>query len=131
LRVGAVEQASQRRDAPIVLVVKERTTKRQTGDPRFLAQVGWCIECRLKVMGVLRDVKNVNQIVTQQIDWSAKLTSGAAGENDVDRMLAALERMPDIGEQLPCGLKELPANESAAPLDRLECKPARNGHGSN
>jgi hypothetical protein len=126
--VDANSQGELRQGKP-VKVVKEKTTKRPTGDPRFLAQIGWCIETRLEVMGILRDIKTVNQIVTQQIDWPAMLTSGPTDENDVDRMLAELERIPNVGEQLPCGLKELPANEPALPVNRLECKPSRNGNG--
>jgi hypothetical protein len=115
-----------------VKVVKEKTTKRQVGDQRFLAQVGWCIETRLKVlkvMGILGDVKNITQqVVTQQIDWSAMMTPDAqAGVNDVDRILARLEQLPDVGERLRCGLKGLPADETNRPVNRLECKASTNG----
>ena len=48
--------------------MSEKTTKGQPGDPRFLAQVGWCVETRSKVMGILRDIKNVNQQIVTRLD---------------------------------------------------------------
>jgi hypothetical protein len=60
--------------------VTGETARGQAGDPRFLAQVGWCVETRLKVMGVLREVKNVNQVAAGVVDWRelAKM-AGVAG----------------------------------------------------
>src|SRR5581483_11074581 len=36
---------------------------------------------------------------------------------------------PVVPPSLPCGFKELPANGSAPQVNRLECRPSRNGHG--
>lgn len=45
-----------------------KTTKGQAGDPRFLERVAWCVETRLKLMGLLRGPATVvNQPI---IDWS-------------------------------------------------------------
>jgi hypothetical protein len=46
-------------------VVEEKTSKGRTGDPRFMDRISWCIETRLKLLGLLKDKKEVK--VT--FDW--------------------------------------------------------------
>lgn len=58
----------QPRPAPRTVV--EETRKGQAGDPRFLERVAWCVETRLKLLGLLKPGQvQVGQVVT--LDWDA------------------------------------------------------------
>lgn len=65
-------------------VVNETTSKGQSGDPRFLDRVAWCVETRLKLMGLLKgDSQNVN-ILT--INWD-QMAAAPSGPNPVSQAL--------------------------------------------
>jgi hypothetical protein len=49
-----------------------KTTKRQAGDPHFLERVAWCVECRLKLMGLF---KNQTNIIHSGINWDVVATT--------------------------------------------------------
>jgi hypothetical protein len=67
----------------------EVTVKGQTGDPRFLEQIAWCIETRLKVMGALKpDVTNVQ---VNQINW-ADMVRTPSQEDAVEALIEEVER---------------------------------------
>lgn len=50
-------------------VTRELRSKGRVGDPRYLDQVAWCIETRMKLFGILKDRSdNVRRVV---LDWAA------------------------------------------------------------
>jgi len=73
--------AGRSRMAP-VRKVEQRTAKGQAGDPRFLERVAWCVETRLKLMGLLRPGSqvNVNAPPSSQEFWDALAGVTAQGE---------------------------------------------------
>jgi hypothetical protein len=55
--------------APIK-VVEETTAKGQSGNPAFLERVSWCVEARLKILGLLKSDKlDVNAVVNLPPDF--------------------------------------------------------------
>jgi hypothetical protein len=52
---------------PVIKVVK--TVEGQTGDPRYLERIQWCIEMRLKLMGALAKDDGSDKFVV--IDWQS------------------------------------------------------------
>jgi predicted transcriptional regulator len=59
----------------------EVTIKGQTGDPRFLEQVAWCIETRLKVMGALKP--DTSNVTVNQINW-AEMVVAPPSQNSIE-----------------------------------------------
>lgn len=72
-----------------VKIVEEVRRKGQTGDPRFLERIAWCIETRSKLLGLIKkDTVQNNTFV--QIDWAA-LTSRPE-ETSADRIQEELNK---------------------------------------
>lgn len=52
--------------------VQERTVRGSSGDPRFLDRIAWCVETRLKMLGLLKgDRVSVNTVM---VNWDALVT---------------------------------------------------------
>lgn len=58
------------------------------GDAKFLQQIAWCIEMRCKIMGVLKDVKNVN-VSLLSLNWEDISTDN--GANTINNQILELE----------------------------------------
>jgi len=76
-----------RKLVPVVQkVYEEHHVKGQVGDPRFLDQVSWCIETRMKLLGKLQDNKtevNYNQTI---IKWDDLVGRGAFADPLAERV---------------------------------------------
>lgn len=93
--------------ARLILIrrIQEKTTKQQVGDPRFLERVAWCVETRLKILGVLKpNQTNVHQ--TAIVDWNAiaqeveRLPKQVSVEEQLEQMIQGMEGERKQG-QLP------------------------------
>jgi hypothetical protein len=76
-----------------VIGTKEKSVSRSRpeGDARFLALVFWCIEARLKVLGLLQPQVNVNQTQNNYFDWEALVRPPETEpENPVEKRLREL-----------------------------------------
>jgi hypothetical protein len=65
---------------------KDKTVKEQVGDPAFLDRIAWCIETRLKLLGLLSSKMEVQAGATVNINWD-----GVAVEDPVAARLAAMK----------------------------------------
>jgi hypothetical protein len=119
-----------------VKVVMELTKKGQAGDPRFLEQVRWCVETRLKLMGLMRNQADVKPVAT--LDWGAVMQTAGIGpepvqdtikvqvEQHIERRRAqqaalAGQEASREGEVLPNLITEV------QPTNRVENIPSGNG----
>ena len=84
--------------------------QRKRGRRRFLDQVAWCIECRLKIMGAIKGEKNV--IHTTTIDWDSLLNPPRRNPEDDP----IEKRIAEAGKPV-----------SEPPVNRLGDKPSSNG----
>lgn len=106
--------------------VKEETVKdREEGDPRFLEQVSWCIETRLRLMGLLKGETTNNNTVF--IDWAGMVMKGATvkqregtfkstpGGENVAKRVEYVENEPANGEIGQNGGDDLAGESSISP----------------
>lgn len=76
--------------------VKEKTVKGQSGDPRFLDQIGWCIEQRLKVLGAYKEINvNVNNNVLNWADMYTRSTYDPVNDVIEQRISAVSNLLTD------------------------------------
>lgn len=61
-----------------------RTLKGQSGDPRFLQGVQWCIQQRVKIMGVEAAIKHINFDIDLENCTVEQLARLASGENPLN-----------------------------------------------
>lgn len=94
------------------------TTSGQCGDVRFLERIAWCIETRMKLMGLLGDAPPPAK---PPINWDA-LFSAAAAPNEADRELAELE-----AHAAAVSPPAQPLNPTAPPTLHFDGPPSTNG----
>lgn len=65
-----------------------KTSKGQSGNPAFLERISWCIEIRLKLMGLLKDPKagSTNNFI--QINWDDAAKRPADADWDIEQRIA-------------------------------------------
>jgi hypothetical protein len=70
-------------------------TKRmgRNGDVRFLQQIAWCIEMRLKLMGLLKEDKGVGVVV--QINWDEMHKPGIRTSEEIEAKIAQAASLPN------------------------------------
>lgn len=88
-----------RRGSHVMVPLKEVTEtsvrERPEGDPRFLEQVAWCIETRLRTMGLLKgETTNVSQVF---IDWAGMMNVGSTVQSPNGRVTG--QSTPLLGHQ--------------------------------
>jgi hypothetical protein len=107
-------KANEKARLVIVRRIIQETRKGQAGDTRFLERVAWCIECRLKLMGMLKGEKKVQ--VVNGIPWEA---------------LAAIPEGPveDAIERRIAAALDEPGNGPHGPMNRIGDEPSSNGDG--
>lgn len=95
---------------------EEVSRKSKSGDPRFLDKITWCIETRLKLLGLL---KEEDKKLTLSIDWDAVLAprddpmQARIKEADA-RLLPKPSNEPD-GEVVPATPRPDPAEATTLP----------------
>jgi predicted transcriptional regulator len=100
LMASAKEKTEAKEQARLVIVKRiiDKTTKGQAGDPRFLERVAWCIEMRLKVVGLLKNVPvNVNQSAFNWDIFAAGMPQGEVPD-EIEAELAGLLTDGPAGE---------------------------------
>lgn len=97
----------------------ETTIKGQTGDPRFLEQIAWCIETRLKVMGALKP--DTTNIAVTQINWG-EMVATPASQDTIEQVLEQVEHEVYVQEN-PTG-----ANINPLLLTKKDEKPTKNSN---
>jgi transposase len=83
------EERGSGKSGPIMLPIKSSfETKRmgRNGDVRFLQQIAWCIEMRLKLMGLLKEDKGVGVVV--QINWDEMHKPGMRTSEEIEAKIA-------------------------------------------
>lgn len=80
--------------------IAEKVTKGQTGDPRFLERISWCVEQRLKLIGAYAPIK----VAPTTPDGQQPASTGT------DQILALLLSLPE-----PAGAAALPGQSQAEP----------------
>lgn len=104
----------------------EVTTRQQVGDDRFLGRVAWCIETRLKLMGLLQEAKAPVNVI--QINWGEMTGRELERVNPVEAKLA--QALPPPRPEKP------PVNKDGTPkLEPFQTAvpppPPRNGAKGN
>jgi len=83
-----------------IKVVENESLRSNSGDPRFLEQIGRCIEMRLKVIGAFKDVGNTGNVVV--INWgdlAKDMRDQPDEEDEVEKLINAdLPRLGSKGE---------------------------------
>ncbi len=78
---------------------EETIKKGQNGDPRFLDQIAWCIETRLRMMGLLKgEGTNIGSI---SIDWNQLMSPPKIVDPLEEELLALENNTPGTTEQSP------------------------------
>lgn len=78
--------------AKLVLVeeVDDTTTRQKIGDPRFLDQIRWCVETRLKLIGALEGTANTAQV---QICWESLYQPPPKVVDPLEEKIAAVKAL--------------------------------------
>jgi hypothetical protein len=73
----------------------EQTRKGQAGNPAFLDRVSWCVETRLKIMGVFKEEKKGGDVNVFNINWDAMVERPADDGTDdpLERRIASVKQL--------------------------------------
>jgi transposase len=86
---NAQDEKIKLRGKPTLLPIRstlEIKTMGRNGDVRFLQQIAWCIEMRLKLMGLLKEDKGVGVVV--QINWDEMHKLGVRTSEEIEQKIA-------------------------------------------
>lgn len=113
-RKGKEEEPPKPIGQPVRLVtlkkVEEKTQKTCAGNPLFLERVAWCIDTRVRIMGLYKEQTNVNQLF---LNWD-ELVQRSAGPSKAKMIEAQVRDVP----RLETGITlELPPVEKPVELE--------------